>query len=78
MIMIYSSAPIRADSEGAVCVCVCGGGGNLTPFNLKISFLVKIWINLEYRIYPKFSHPLRFTLYFTSLQQVQFITYECV
>ena len=59
-------------------MCVCGGGGggggevsnrNPASFKSKLYFHGKFWINLinlGYRIYPKYSHPLLFTSYFSS------------
>ena len=49
------------------------------PFDSKFHFRGVFWMNLGYRIYPKYPHPLLFTLNIcTSLQQVNFITYEYV
>ena len=36
--------------------------GSVKPlFDLKLDFHGKLWINLGYHIYPKYSHPLLFT-----------------
>ena len=51
-----------ADSEG-------GGGslGSVEPhFDSKFHFYRNVWINLGYCIYPRYSHPLLFVLYFSS------------
>ena len=63
-----------ADSEGFV-------GFDRSPFDWKFHFPGKFWIhliNLEYRIYPKYSHPCSLYVPYTSLQQLHFTTYECV
>ena len=36
------------------------------PFEAKFHFHGKFWINLGYHIYSRYSHPLLFTLYFSS------------
>ena len=49
------------------------------PFISKFHFHGNFWknlINLEYRIYPKYSHPCSFP--YTSLQQVHFTAFECM
>ena len=49
------------------------------PFDAKFHFHWKFCINmvnLGYRIYPTYSHPLLFT--YTSIQLVNFDTYECL
>ena len=73
--LVHSISLYSALSEG---VGVGGGGegwwGSVeTSFDSKFHFHRKFWIkliNLEYRFYPKYSHP--FSLSYTSLQQVHF------
>ena len=51
-------------------------GGSVNPhFDSEFHFHGKFWMNLEYLIYPKYSH---LALYLTSLQQVHFTACECV
>ena len=56
-----------------------GGGGpgfRQTSFGSKFHFYGIFWINLNYHIKPKCSHP--YFLPYISLQQVNFVFYECV
>ena len=35
-------------------------------FDSEFHFHDKFWINLGHHIYPKYSHPMLFTIYFSS------------
>ena len=65
--------------EGSVYVCVWerdrerGGIVSRTPFHTKFQFHGKFGLNLEYCIYPKYSHPLLFTLYFSSTSPFNYL-----
>ena len=50
-----------------------------SKFHFLLGVGVELWINLinlEYRIYPKYSHPG--SLPYTSLQEVHFTACECL
>ena len=46
------------------------------PFDSKFHIYGKCLINLEYRIYPKYPHPLLFTFYFSSARKHLFVCDE--
>ena len=67
------SSHTGAGSEG---VGRGGGGEGGAPFDSKFHFHSKFWINLintGYHIYPKYSHPLLFTFYFSSTSPFHYL-----